>query len=60
MAVDWLGTWLLGELCDLPSVFSLQAIALTVGVSAAIGIFFGVVPAWRAARPDPIVALRYK
>jgi putative ABC transport system permease protein len=60
LLVAWLGTVLLGQLFDLPSLVSLQAIALAVGVSAAIGIFFGVVPAWRAARLDPIVALRHE
>lgn len=60
LLVAWLGTVALGRLLGLPAVVSISTIILAVGVSAAIGIFFGVVPAWRAARLDPIVALRHE
>ncbi|MDX2099111.1 MAG: ABC transporter permease [Leptolyngbyaceae cyanobacterium bins.59] len=42
----------------LKSEVSPGAVILAVGVSAGIGLVFGVVPAQRAARLDPIVALR--
>jgi putative ABC transport system permease protein len=60
LLVAWLGTVALGQLLGLPAVVSISTIATAVGVSAAIGIFFGVFPAWRAARLDPIVALRHE
>lgn len=60
LLVAWLGTVALGRLLGLPAVVSISTIILAVSVSAAIGIFFGVVPAWRAARLDPIVALRHE
>jgi putative ABC transport system permease protein len=41
-----------------PAVTPLWAIASVMGLSLATGVLFGVLPAWRAARLDPVAALQ--
>ena len=43
---------------DLPVQVAWWSIALAFGVSVAVGVFFGVFPARRAGKLDPVVALR--
>lgn len=50
----------IGAVMNWPVLTSYSAIALSFGVSALVGVLFGYYPAWKAARLDPIEALRYE
>ena len=53
--------WVIGSIMTkifFPTNLSLWAVLITIVVSGGIGVFAGVFPAWKAARLDPIEALR--
>jgi putative ABC transport system permease protein len=52
------GALLVDRLSPLPAVIAWWSPLLAFGVAAAVGVFFGVAPARRAGRLDPVVALR--
>lgn len=51
---------IISKVMNWPSAISYSAIFLAVGVSVLVGVLFGYYPAWKAARLDPIEALRYE
>ena len=54
------GSWLFGELGDMPTIIVPSSILLAFSSAAAVGVFFGYYPANKAAQLDPIEALRHE
>lgn len=57
--LGFLGTQVVSKLLS-ANAFSWWSVFLALGVSSAVGIIFGVAPAAKAARLDPVEALRYE
>jgi putative ABC transport system permease protein len=56
LAIAWPVTLVMQRF--MPAVLSLDIVGIAMGVSLLTGVLSGFFPAWRAARMDPVEALR--
>lgn len=60
VALGFGGSWVARTFMGLPSTVPLWSVGLSFSVCAFIGVFFGYVPARKAAKMNPIEAIRYE
>ncbi len=60
IAFGYFLSWLIATAADWKTIVTTSSIVIAFGVSVVVGVVFGIYPAMKASRIDPIEALRYE